>query len=151
MNHKHMTDTVCSENKVSLHELETNSMIKNIRNLYWGTYDFRKGYKPRPNIVKDEKSDLVPDSHSILARWRNHFSQLLNVHGVSDVRQTEICTAEPLVHEPSAFEAEMVTKKLKRYKSPGTDEVPVEMIKAGGQQFTVRSINLLILLGIRRN
>ena len=130
MNHKYMTDTVCSENKVSLHELETNSMIKNIRNLYWGIYDFRKGF---------------------LARCRKYFSQLLNVHGVSDVRQTEICTAEPLVHEPSAFEAEMVTKKLKRYKSPGTDEVPVEMIKAGGQQFTVRSINLLILLGIRRN
>ena len=31
--------------------------------------------------------------HSILARWRNHFPQLLNVHGVNDVRQTEIHTA----------------------------------------------------------
>ena len=27
------------------------------------------------------------------------FSQLLNVRGVNDVRQTEIRTAEPLVHE----------------------------------------------------
>jgi len=40
---------------------------------------------------------MVTDFHSILARWRNHFSQLFNVHGVSDVRQTEIHTAEPLV------------------------------------------------------
>jgi len=47
--------------------------------------------------VKDEKGDLVTDSNSILARWSNHFSQLFNVHGVSDVRQTEIHTAEPLV------------------------------------------------------
>jgi len=38
--------------------------------------------------VKDEKGDLVADSLSILARWRNYFSQLLNVHGVNDVRQT---------------------------------------------------------------
>jgi hypothetical protein len=30
-----------------------------------------KGYQPRTNIVKDEKGDLVADSHSILARWRN--------------------------------------------------------------------------------
>jgi hypothetical protein len=35
---------------------------------------------------------MVTDSHSILARWRNHFSQLLNVNGVNDVKQTEIHT-----------------------------------------------------------
>jgi hypothetical protein len=43
----------------------------------------------------DEKGDLVTDSHRILARRRNHFSQLFNVHGVNDIRQTEIHTAEP--------------------------------------------------------
>jgi hypothetical protein len=37
------------------------------------------------------------DSHSIMARWRNYFSQILIVHGVGDVRQAEIHTAEPLV------------------------------------------------------
>jgi hypothetical protein len=60
----------------------------------------KKGYHLRQNIPKDEKSDLVTDSHSILARWSNHFSQLLNVHGVNDVRQTEIQTAEPLIPKP---------------------------------------------------
>jgi hypothetical protein len=49
--------------------------------------------QPGTNIVKDEKVDLVTDSHSILVRWKNHFSQVLNVHGVDDVRQTEIHTA----------------------------------------------------------
>jgi len=53
---------------------------------------------------------LVTNSHDILARWRNHFSQLLNVHEVNDVRQTEIHTAEPLVPEPSAFEFEMAVE-----------------------------------------
>jgi hypothetical protein len=47
---------------------------------------------------------LVAGSHSILARWRNYFSQLLNVRGFNDVNQTEIHTAEPLVPEPTAFE-----------------------------------------------
>jgi len=59
-----------------------NSRTKNIRDLYRGISDFRKGYHPRTDIVKDEKSDLVTYSHSILARWRNHFSQLLNVQGL---------------------------------------------------------------------
>jgi len=47
-------------------------------------------------MVKDDKGDLVAESHSMLSRWRNYFSQILNVHGVNDVRQTEIHTAEPL-------------------------------------------------------
>ena len=65
------------------------------------------GYQPGTNILNDEKGDFVAESHSILARWREYFSQLLNVRGVSDVRQTEIHTVEPLVSEPSASEDEM--------------------------------------------
>jgi len=58
-------------------------------------------------MVKEEKGDLFANYHSILARRRNHFSQLLNVHGVNDVRQTEIPTTEPLVPEPSVFEFDL--------------------------------------------
>jgi hypothetical protein len=53
------------------------------------------------------KSDLIADSHSILVRWRNCFSQILKVHGVNDVRHTEIHTAEPLIPEPSASDVEL--------------------------------------------
>ena len=56
-----------------------------------------------------------------MARWRNYFSQLLNVHGVDDVRHTEIHTAETLVPGPSAFEFELAIEKLIRHKSPGID------------------------------
>jgi len=75
----------------------------------------------------------------------------VNVHAVNDFRQTGIHTAEPIVPEPSALEIEMASENLKRHKSPGTDQIPAELIKAGVEQFTLRSINLLILFGIRRN
>ena len=78
-----------------------------------GISDFKNGYQARCNIVKDEKVDLVADSHSIVARWRNHFSQLFNVHAVKDVEQAEIHTAEPLVPETSASEIELAINKLK--------------------------------------
>ena len=116
-----------------IEELETNSKIQNIRDLYMGINDFKKGYQPRCNIVKDEKGDLVADSHSIVARWRNYFSQLFNVQGFKDVRQAEIHTAEPLVPEPSAAEFELAIDKLKCHKSPGIDQIPAELIKAGGR------------------
>jgi hypothetical protein len=69
-----------------------------------------RGYQPKTNIVKDEKSDWATNSHSILAMCRNHFSQLLNVHAVNDHRQTEIHTAELLVSESIALEVEMAVK-----------------------------------------
>jgi hypothetical protein len=43
----------------------------------------------------------------------------LNVHDVTDVRQTEIYTAEPLVPEYSSSETETGIEKLKRYKITG--------------------------------
>jgi len=96
--------------------------------------DFKKDYQPRTNIVQDEKGDLVADFHSILASWRDHFSQLLNVFGVNDVRQTELYTSYPLLAELSAFEFKKATEKLKESnKSPGIDQIPAELIKAGGR------------------
>jgi hypothetical protein len=83
--------------KAKINELETNNKNKNIRDLYRRINDFKKCYQPRTNVVKDEKGDLVAESHSILARWRNYFFQLLNVHRVNTVRQTKIQTGEPLV------------------------------------------------------
>jgi hypothetical protein len=83
-------------------------------------------------MVIAENGDLLAYSHSILNRWKNYFCQLLNVHAVNDVRQTEIHTAEPLVPEPSSSEVEIAIEKLERYKSPGIDQIPAELIQAGG-------------------
>ena len=65
--------------EAKIEELETDSKNKSIRDLYRGISDFKKGYQPGTNIVKDETGDLVTSSYSILARWREYFSQLLNV------------------------------------------------------------------------
>jgi len=92
--------------------------------LYRVINDFKKGYQPRTIIVKDEKGELFANPHSIMARWRNYFSQLLNVHEDDDVRQAEIHTVEPLEPEPNAFEFELAIGKLKNHKSPGIDQIP---------------------------
>jgi hypothetical protein len=53
------------------------------------------------------KSYEIENSYSTLNRWKNYFCQLLIVHGISDVRQIEMHTAEPSVPEPSSFEVEI--------------------------------------------
>jgi hypothetical protein len=81
------------------------------------------------NLVKDENGDLLAGSHNILNRWKNYYSQLLNVYRASDVRGIEIHTEEPLVPDPSLFESEIAIAELKRYKSPGSDQIPAELIQ----------------------
>jgi hypothetical protein len=69
------------------------------------------------------------------------------VGNVSDVRQIEVHTAEPLVLCPSCLEVEVAIVKLKKYKSPGSDEIALELIQAGGE-ILLSAINLLILFGM---
>jgi hypothetical protein len=80
---------------------------------YIGINEFKRGYQLRSNLVKDESGDLLADSNTTLNRWKSYFSQLLNVHDVSDVRQIEIHTAEPLVPDSSHREIEISIAKLK--------------------------------------
>jgi hypothetical protein len=57
----------------------------------------------------------------------------LNVHDVSEVKQTEIHTAEPLVLGPSHLEVDISIAKLKKYKSPGSDQILAELYQTGGE------------------
>jgi hypothetical protein len=91
-----------------------------VEHLYRGINEFKKGYQPRINIIKDENGNLLADPQSVLNRWNN---QVLKARGIHDVRQMDIHTTEPLVPEPSLVEVEIAIGKLKRYKSPGTDQI----------------------------
>jgi hypothetical protein len=62
----------------------------------------------------------------------------------TDVRQTEIHTAEQVVPEVSAFEDELAIEKLKRHKSPGIDQILAELFKVGGRKIRPE-INKLII------
>jgi len=73
--------------------------------LYRDINDFKKGYQPRTNMVKDGKVIWLQTA-IVMARGKNYFPQQFNVDGVNDVRYTEIYTAELIVLEPSTFEIE---------------------------------------------
>jgi hypothetical protein len=55
------------------------------------------------------------------------------VHNVNDIRQIEIHVAEPLVPGPSHLKVEISIANLKKYKSPGSDQILAELIQAGGE------------------
>jgi hypothetical protein len=54
------------------------------------------------------------------------------MHNASDVKQ-KVHMAEPLLPGPSRREVEIAIAKLKKYKSPGSDQIPAELIQAEGE------------------
>jgi flagellar biosynthesis chaperone FliJ len=99
--------------KDKINDLKSNRKNKNNRDLNRSTTEFKKGYQPRTNLVKNEdhyqpRTNLVKNEDpNILSSWKNYFCQQLNVQRAGGVRQTEVHTAEPFVPQPSASEAEV--------------------------------------------
>jgi hypothetical protein len=54
-------------------------------------------------------------------------------------------TAEPLVPGPSHLEVEISIAKLKKYKSPGSDQILAELYQAGGETLVFKCLS-----GIRK-
>jgi hypothetical protein len=68
---------------------------RNIRDLYRGINEFKKGYISKIKIIKDENGKVPADHQGVFNRWKNSFNQVQNV------RQMDVHTAEPLMPEPS--------------------------------------------------
>jgi hypothetical protein len=51
--------------KGKFNEFDSNNKNKNIRDLYRGINEFKKGYQPRINIIKDENGNLIADPQNV--------------------------------------------------------------------------------------
>jgi hypothetical protein len=88
--------------------------------------------------VKNISGDASPFEQTFLRKKTTPFHEfsgmaILVTTLKIDVRQIEIHTADPLVPEPRPSEDETAIEKLKRYKSPGSDQISAELIQAGGE------------------
>ena len=45
-----------------------------------GINEFKKGYQPRPYVIKKYDGRIVANTTSLLTRWEQFFSNLLNVN-----------------------------------------------------------------------
>jgi hypothetical protein len=55
---RHFRNKKREYSKDKITDIELNSKNKNIRDLYRGITEFKKGYQPKTNLVKDERGDL---------------------------------------------------------------------------------------------
>ena len=85
---------------------------------------------------------MVAECHSILVRWGKPFISAVNVYGVSNVRQTEIHTAETLMSEPRMrLRLSWVLKSSKKTNHQVLIKLQQNCLKKGLEQFAVRLTN----------
>ena len=94
-----------------------------------GINEFKKGYQPRAYVIKKQDGTIVTDGTSILSRWEQFFSNLLNVNQNTSHGGSEVYTAEPDIPDPSLIEVELAIEKLKRHKGTRVDHILYKLIQ----------------------
>lgn len=119
-----------------LKQIEEDHKNNEIRNLYKGVKKERRGYQSRPICCKDKEGQIIAGEEEVLHRWKEYFDQLLNGNGEMEKETKEQISnmdQENIIQAPSTEDIKEIIKKLKNNKSPGEDNIPVELFKYGGQ------------------
>lgn len=98
--------------------------------------------------INDEDGKRLSDKGAILARWKRHFSALLNQPGTVDHSVLDDIPQEELLTEletPPTLE-EIALSHLADNKAPGPDCIPAEVLKAGGPALFSELHYLLLLI-----
>ena len=93
----------------------------------------------------DERDNLVTNAQGVLRLWRHTFSTVLRSEGDINVATREDSEPAPIdddgveIPPPSHNEVRVAIQRLKNNKAAGTNGLPSELFKAGGDEL-VRSM-----------
>ena len=71
------------------------------------------GYQPRTYVIMKDDCTIVANTTSILSRWEQFYSNLLNVNQSTNLEGSEINIVEPDIPEPSLVELAIENLKKK--------------------------------------
>ncbi|KAL1448183.1 hypothetical protein WDU94_005664 [Cyamophila willieti] len=131
-------------------ELQTMMNTNDTYNLYRSIKEIVGPIKKALNIIEDSKGEVLKSKNEQLARWREHFDNLLNQEAQINLDQLEIvlhttsnpADVTPIDEPPSEMEITKALGQLKNNKSPGQDLITAELLK-GGQTSTLKIIHTL--------
>jgi hypothetical protein len=133
-----------NELKKKLREMELAHSQGQMRNFFREVNSNRKGYQPRMGRMVNEEGKMVTEEVDVLEYGRVHFRERLNrPEPAEPLEEMARQTVELEIDPPSRREVMAVIRKLKNFKSPGSDGITSEMLKAGGRELAERIHSLI--------
>ena len=114
-------------------EMEDLHAKHNDRQLFKKVQEMTREFQPSLKVIKNKQGEVLTENDKILYRWREYCSDMYSAPQTSDVssEEIEVDEQEP---EPMLDEVRWALKEISDGKSPGCDDVPIELIKEGKEK-----------------
>ena len=116
-------------------ELERESRGTNSRKFFRRLKTFRRGFQPNQQLLRAADGSLITDPIRILQEWTAYFEQLLNCPAPDDPLPHPVDDQDDVQQDVPPISLEEVRQsvnRLKSWKACGTDDIPGEFWKCGG-------------------
>ena len=115
-------------------EIETCLNKNNSKRAYQLVKDLTSEKQGRSSTIQDKSGKCLTEEKEILSRWTEYCSELYNYEScgdntVLDCSQPPEEDLQPILRE----EVEIAVASLKKGKSAGVDNIPAELVQAGGE------------------
>jgi hypothetical protein len=129
-------------------EIEKFGNRKETRNFYRKVNESRSAYSQQPLLCKDKEGLVLADEERCIRRWAEYFKELLNPNRPPNRNENSndlpFQTAQPHIAEPTLREVEEEILKLRNFKATGTDNIPGELFKHGGNALCMEMHELIM-------
>jgi len=114
--------------------IEENLKKNNSKKAYQLVKDLTSMKQGRTTTIQDKAGKCLTEEQDILQRWTEYCSELYNYRATGDPEVLQVPPAtnndnHPILRE----EVEAAVRSLKKGKSAGADNVPAELVQAGGE------------------
>ena len=134
--HKEVRQSVIKDGRTYIENLaaqaEEAANMRNMKDLYDTTNKLARNFRQISQQIKDKYGKVITTTEEHLARWAEHFKELLN-RSPPDVTPKINRADEKLklnLNLPSKTEIKQAIKKLKTAKASSPDNIPPEALKA---------------------
>ena len=122
-------------------EIEENLRKNNSKRAYELVKDLTTVKQGKVTTVQDRSGKCLTEERQILNRWTEYCSELYDHKANGDpsvlnCTQTDTEDDHPILRR----EVEAAVQSLKKGKSPGVDNIPIELVQAGGEDEIMHSL-----------
>ncbi len=128
-------------------QIKSLAETRDTRKLYQKVKNVKNGFTQQPQLCKDKNGVVLAEEEQCMKRWTEYFRELL-CQGQSTEEESEpnIQWNTQHVAEPSLQEVKESVNKLKNNKAPGSDNIPGELFKYGGDALCMRLHELIVMI-----